>query len=94
MKKLNMFKELKNHQKMGMWKRIVLALPILISLSLILTMSHQSQTATSNEVELLASADVTPLMVSLIIFTIGYIIFLLLMFSEEIKVFFKKEVKH
>ncbi len=84
----------KNPLKIKMWKKIVLVLPVLISISLIFCLNYQSSLPIQSGAELLAPVDSTPLMVSLIIFTIGYVLFLLLMFSEEIKEFFKKEVKH
>jgi hypothetical protein len=44
--------------------------------------------------ELLAPVDTAPFMIALIIFTVGYVIFLLMMFSENIKEFLASKAKH
>jgi len=82
----------KHPPAMGLGKKMVLSLPIILSLSWIFYLKS-NQLAYVNGAELLSPANSTPLMVALMIFTIGYIIFLLLMFSENIKEFFSKKVK-
>jgi len=82
----------KHHPKMGAWKKIVLALPILLSASWIFYLQYNKYAYYG--IELLSPANTAPLMIALIIFTIGYIIFLLLMFSENIKEFFIKKRGH
>lgn len=84
----------KHHPKIGSWKKIVLALPLLLSLSWIFYLQYAKQIYMRYGVELLAPPNTTPLIIALIIFTIGYIIFLLLMFSDNIKEFFGKRIGH
>lgn len=82
------------HPKLEIWKKTILGLPILLSASWIFYLQYNKQVYTYYGMELLAPADTTPLMIALIIFTMGYVIFLLMMFSENIKEFFAKKVKH
>ncbi len=81
---------LKNKTKIKAWKKMVLFLPILLSLSWIfyLQYAQNSYIKYGYSGEFLAPPNIMPLMTALIIFTIGYILFLLLMFSENIEEFF------
>jgi len=72
------------------WKKIILALPIVLSISSIFYIRNSQRILSYYGAEQFAPANSAPLMIALIIFTIGYIIFLLLMFSENIKEFFSK----
>jgi len=75
----------KHHPKIGIWKKLVLGLPVLLSGAWIFYLGYGRQIGGG---ELLAPANPTPLIVALVLFTIGYIIFLLMIFSENIKEFF------
>ncbi len=75
------------------WKKIVLFSPALLSVSWIFYLQYQKAFPYYG-MELLSPADTTPLMIALIIFTIGYIIFLLLMFSENIHDFILRRLGH
>ncbi len=83
----------KHRPKMEMWKRIVLFLPILMSVSWMVYLQYQKAYPYYG-MELLAPVDTTPLMIALIIFTIGYILFLALMFSENIHDFIWRWLGH
>lgn len=72
----------KHHPKVRMWEKIVLGVPILLSMSWIFYLQYGQKAYYG--MELLSPVDTTPLMIALIIFTFGYIIFLLIMFSENI----------
>lgn len=72
----------RHHPKIRMWEKIVLAVPILLSMSWIFYLKYGQKAYYG--MELLSPVDTTPLMIALIIFTVGYIIFLLMMFSESI----------
>ena len=84
----------KKHPKLDMWKKVVLGLPVLLSASWMFYLQYSRQTYAYSGMELLSPANTTPLLIALIIFTIGYLIFLLLMFSENIKEFFVKKSGH
>lgn len=84
----------KHRPKMEMWKKIVLILPVLISVSWIVYLQYNMYNYAYYGMELLSPANTTPLMIALIIFTIGYIIFLLLMFSENIQDFILRRLGH
>lgn len=84
----------KHHPRMEGWKKIVLALPVLLSASWIFYLQYNKYTYSYYGMELLSPVNTAPLMIALIIFTAGYIIFLLLMFSENIKEFFIKKSGH
>ena len=80
----------KHSPKIEPWKKVIMGLPLLFSVSWIFFLQYNKVTGT----ELLSPAESAPLMIALIIFTIGYVIFLFLMFSENIKEFFEKKAKH
>ena len=86
----------KHHPKLSPAKKIILSLPAVLSLSWVFYLGSTQQTFIRYGAggELLAPTSTTPLMLALILFTIGYILFLLLMFSENIKEFFGKRVRH
>jgi len=84
----------KHRPRMEMWKKVVLFLPILMSVSWIVYLQYIGQNYAYYGMELLAPADTTPLMIALIIFTIGYVVFLLLMFSENIHDFIGRRLGH
>jgi len=79
----------KHHPRMEGWKKTLLFLPVLLSVSSILVLKY-SDRAPYYGMELMAPVDTTPLMVALVLFTTGYIIFLLFMFSEDIRDFIWK----
>ncbi len=77
--------------KIGVFKKIVLALPLFLSITWISFLVYNRTPAGTG---MLSPDEITPLILTLIAFTIGYLIFLLLMFSEEIKeIFYKKHPK-
>ena len=83
-----------HHPKMELWKKAVLALPIALSLSWAAYLRYMQLGYPVYGAELFAPQDTTPLMIALIIFTMGYIIFLLMMFSENIKALFLRRAEH
>ena len=88
MKKKEAFK---HHPKMSLWKKVVLGLPVLLSMSWIFYL--QAAPADYGG-ELLAPVNPAPLIAALVIFTIGYVIFLFLMFSENIQDFLWRRIGH
>ena len=83
----------KSHPKMGTGKKIVLFLPILMSVSWILYLRFGVQVY-GGRGELLSPATSVPLIIALIIFTVGYLLFLLLMFSENVERFLWRILRH
>lgn len=84
----------KHRPKMEMWKKAILMLPVLISVSWIAYLQYTRYNYSYYGMELLSPANTTPLIAALAIFTIGYIIFLLLMFSENIQEFIWRRLGH
>ncbi len=84
----------KKHPQMDMWKKVVLGLPVLLSASWIFYLQYQQQIYIYSGMELLAPADTTPLLIALILFTLGYVVFLVLMFSDNIHDFIWKWLGH
>ena len=86
----------KTRPKIGPGKKLVLFLPLLLSLSWIIYFGYTQQTYVKYGYggELLAPSGITPLMIALIIFTMGYILFLFLMFSENIQDFIWRWARH
>lgn len=84
----------KHHPKMRRWQKMLLGLPVLLSVSWIFYLQYDKYTYAYSGMELLSPSNTTPLMIALIIFTIGYIIFLLLMFSENIQDFIWRRLGH
>lgn len=74
----------KSHPGFSRAKKIILMLPILLSVSWILYLQFSPEVYVYSGRELLSPVDTTPLMIALVIFTIGYIVFLLMMFSENL----------
>jgi hypothetical protein len=83
----------KNSPDMQAWKKVILFLPVVMSVSFIFYLQISSQQPYYG-MELLAPVDTAPFMIALIIFTVGYVIFLLMMFSENIKEFLASKAKH
>ncbi len=81
----------KKHPRLGMWKKVVLVLPVLMSVSWIVYLQY---TPSYYGMELLAPVDTMPLMIALILFTVGYVIFMLLMFSDNLHDFIWKWMGH
>jgi|ETNmetMinimDraft_11_1059920.scaffolds.fasta_scaffold48014_3 hypothetical protein len=67
-------------------KKIVLGLPVLLSASWIALL----QQGTLGGGEQFAPAPSSALIIALVIFTIGYLLFLLLLFSDDLKALFAK----
>jgi hypothetical protein len=76
--------------KMSMRKRVMLSLPPVLSIGWIAYIRFGPNSAGK---ELLAPKDSGTLIMALGMFTIGYLIFLLLMFSEDIGNFFVRRHK-
>ena len=72
--------------------KVVVFIPLVISISWMLYLNHFSKVPLPSG-ELLAPASTKPLFVALIIFSLGYVVFLFLMFSEDIRDFFGKAQK-
>ena len=85
---------LKHRPKMKAFEKIVLFLPLLLSVSWIFYLQYARYTNAYYGMELLSPANTTPLMIALIIFTIGYAIFLILMFSENLHDFIWRRLGH
>ncbi len=84
----------KHRPKMEGWKKILLILPVLMSVSWIVYLQYDKYVYSYYGMELLSPVNTTPLMIALIIFTIGYLLFLLLMFSENIHDFIWRRLGH
>lgn len=84
----------KHHPKIEGWKKFVLVLPVLLSASWIFYLVYNQQTYTYYGMELLSPADTTPLIIALALFTIGYMVFLILMFSENLHDFIWRRLGH
>jgi hypothetical protein len=82
----------KHSPKMKGWKKVLLGMPVLLSTSWMFYIQY-NQRAYSG-MELLSPANTAPLMIALVLFTIGYVIFMLMMFSENIREFLAKKSKH
>ncbi|MBW2989574.1 DUF687 domain-containing protein [Candidatus Woesearchaeota archaeon] len=78
-----------HHPKMGMGKKILLILPALLSVSWIFYLGYNPSPYYG--AELLSPSKTAPLIIALAIFTVGYIIFLMFMFSEDIRDMFRGE---
>ena len=89
MKKTEAFK---HSPKMEGWKRVLLGLPVLLSTSWMFYLQYNRNSYSG--MELLSPANTTPLMIALVLFTIGYVIFMIMMFSENIREFFAGKSKH
>lgn len=85
---------LKHHPKMKAWEKTVLFLPLLLSVSWIFYLQYTKYTNAYYGIELLSPANTAPLMIALVIFTIGYVIFLVLMFSENLHDFIWRRLGH
>ena len=77
--------------KMGIGKRIILALPVLLGASWIFYLQYGPKDYGG---ELLSPANTMPLVMALIIFVVGYMLFLLLMFSESVERFLWRLIRH
>jgi len=84
----------KHHPTLQGWKKAILFLPILLSISSIFYLRNSQNILAYYGAEQFAPANTAPLMIALVLFTVGYVIFLLMMFSENIKEFFKKKSIH
>jgi len=49
--------------------------------------------ATDNGLKLSPAENTTPIIIGLVLFQVGYIIFMIMMFGEDIKAFFTKHAK-
>ena len=77
--------------KIGVGKKIILALPVLLSVSWIFYLQYGPKDYGG---ELLSPANTMPLVIALIIFVVGYMLFLLLMFSEGVEKFLWRLIRH
>ena len=82
----------KHHPKIRTWEKVVLVLPVLLSGAWMFYLQYGQKAYYG--IELLSPTNTTPLMIALIIFTIGYIIFLLMMFSENLQEMIMRLIKH
>lgn len=82
----------KHKPKMEIWKKVLLGMPVLLSTSWMFYLQY-NQRAYSG-MELLSPANTAPLMIALILFTIGYVIFMIMMFSENIREFLAGKSRH
>jgi len=77
-----------------MIKNIILFLPLVLSIGWALQIRISNTIAIANG-NMLSPIDTQPLLTSLILFIIGYLFFLFLMFSDDIKSFLiRKTIKH
>ena len=83
----------RHHPRMQRWKKVLLVLPAVLSVSWIFYLRYSEWSTPYYSQEMLAPSSTAPLIIALSIFTIGYVIFLLLMFSDNIKEFFTKKNK-
>ena len=72
---------------------LLLLLPIIIAISILIYIKVVQNNNIADS-EFFSPADSRPLMISIVIFMLGYMFFLLMMFSEEIREFFTKKVHH
>ena len=84
----------KRHPKMGMGKKIILLLPVLLSASWIFYLKYGPKVYGGAAGELLSPANTMPIIIALIIFTVGYVVFLLLMFSENVENIIWRIIRH
>lgn len=80
----------RHHPKMEPWKKLLLIFPAFISTAWVVYLQYNRQVYSE---ELLAPLNTNALMLALILFTMGYIIFIALMFSDNIKEFFTNLTK-
>ena len=86
---------LKTPPKISVLKKTVFIIPVILSISWMFYLNYSGQIYQRYGLELLSpESNTTPLMIALMLFTIGYIIFLLLLFSENIKEFFARKARH
>ncbi|HLC95731.1 MAG TPA: hypothetical protein VJH97_00205 [Candidatus Nanoarchaeia archaeon] len=78
-------------RKTGFFTKVLLGLPIVLSLSLIGYIQYSKQTARLEGIFLSPQSDT--LLIALLVFTVGYVLFVSLMFSDEIKSFFARHVR-
>ena len=72
---------------------LLLLIPLILAIS-ILVYIRVVQTQNIGGSELFSPVNSRPLVVSIIIFMAGYVFFLLMMFSEEMKTFFMDKAHH
>ena len=82
----------KSHPKVGTGRKTILLLPIFLSVSWILYLQYGPRVGAAEE--LLSPANTMPIITALIIFTVGYVVFLLLMFSENVEEFLWRLIRH
>ena len=74
-----------------MWKIVSLLMPLFIAIAwLILVLSVNRTFTVAGGAQLAPVADIEPLVIGLSIFIIGYMLFMAMMFSEDIMNFFEE----
>ncbi|MBW2975319.1 hypothetical protein KY366_06385 [Candidatus Woesearchaeota archaeon] len=82
----------KHSPNMSAGKKVLLVLPALLSVSWIFYLGYSPSPYYG--MELLSPSGTGPLMMALILFTIGYLLFLLMMFSENVHDFIWRMLGH
>ncbi|MBU0629277.1 MAG: hypothetical protein KKC75_08885 [Nanoarchaeota archaeon] len=79
-----------HHPKLSAGKKIILSLPVVMSVSWMIYLQYvrYNYMTYGYSGEMMAPASIMPVMTALILFTAGYILFLAMMFSENIKEYF------
>ena len=79
-------------RKERIMKNIILFLPLVLSVGWVIQIKLRQTLIIGNE--MLSPIDTKPLLTSLALFIVGYIFFLFLMFSDDIKSFLVRKHKH
>ena len=74
-------------------KNIILFLPLVLSVGWMIQIKLTQRFVPPGAGELFSPIQTQPLIISLILFVVGYVFFLLLMFSDDIKSFFATKHK-
>jgi hypothetical protein len=81
----------KHRPSIKKWEKVVVSLPVVLSLSWIFYIKYSEYAFRGYEMA--SPANSTPLIFALILFVIGYMIFLFLMFSDNLHDFIKRRLR-
>ncbi|MBI2139598.1 hypothetical protein HYU14_01630 [Candidatus Woesearchaeota archaeon] len=88
--KSEMREPLKKHPLMQPWKKFILGMPLALSVSWMVYLRLQAARYSG---ELLSPLPTRPLMIALLIFSLGYVLFLVLLFSDDLRSMFASSHK-
>ena len=84
---------LSQHPPLEGWKKVILFLPIVMGMSWVLFLRFQSSITPQITGEIFAPGSTQPLFMALSLFIIGYVLFLFIMFSDDITDYLHKDKK-